>query len=139
MRDIKILTHADAMLIISTIQAELDAMQKGAAAAVVDEHGEIIAFLRTDGCPLPSIQNALNKAYTSARERIPSGELGKKSREKGFPLTNFGDLRYIGWGGGLPLVVNERVIGAVGVSGLPEADDIVLAQKGVDAFLKSLA
>jgi glc operon protein GlcG len=138
MKQIDILSHTDVFLIVNTIRAALDEQQKGAAVAVVDEHGEIMAFLRTDGCPLPSIQIALNKAYTSARERIPSGELGRRSREEGFPLTNFGELRYVGWGGGLPIVVGGRVIGAVGVSGLPEADDIVLAQKGLDAFLKTL-
>jgi glc operon protein GlcG len=43
-------------------------------------------------------------------------------------MTNFGDLRYTGWGGGVPLVVEGQVVGAVGVSGLPEEEDMVLAQ-----------
>jgi glc operon protein GlcG len=139
MKQIDILNHADALLIVNVIRTALEEKQLGASVSVVDEHGEVLAFLRTDGCPLPSIQISLNKAYTSARERSPSGELGKKSRAEGFPLTNFGDLRYVGWGGGLPIMVGGRVIGAVGVSGLPEADDIVIAQKGVEAFLKTLA
>ena len=54
--------------------------------------------------------------------------IGEKSRTKPFPITNFGDLRYTGWGGGVPIVVDDEVVGAVGVSGLPEADDIVLAR-----------
>ena len=48
----------------------------------------------TDGCPLPSINNAIHKAYTAARERRPSAAIGRAAREEGFPLTNFGDLRY---------------------------------------------
>ena len=44
-----------------------------------------------------------------------------------FPITNFGDLRYTGWGGGVPLVVDGAVVGAVGVSGLPEPDDMRIA------------
>ena len=43
-------------------------------------------------------------------------------------MSNFGDLRYVGWGGGVPIVVAGEVIGAVGVSGLPERDDIELAR-----------
>jgi glc operon protein GlcG len=43
-------------------------------------------------------------------------------------MTNFGELRYVSWGGGVPLVVDGQVVGAVGVSGLPEADDIALAR-----------
>jgi glc operon protein GlcG len=137
MRSTSILTHSDAMIVIDAVRAHLETNQLGAAVAVADEHGEPIALLRTDGCPLPSIQNALNKAYTAARERIPSGELGRRSREDGFPLTNFGDLRYTGWGGGLPIIVKGQVIGAVGVSGLPEADDVKAAQIGLDALLKT--
>lgn len=102
--------------------------------AVVDHHGELVALLRTDGCPLPSINNAINKAYTAARERKPSRDIGDASREEQFPITNFGDLRYTGWGGGVPLVVGDDVVGAVGVSGLPEADDIALAELGAAAL-----
>lgn len=61
---------------------------------------------------------------------MPSAEIGRRSREEGFPLTNFGDLRYTGWGGGVPIVVGGAVVGAVGVSGLPEDQDVVLAEYG---------
>lgn len=115
---------------LAVIQAALEHDAKGAAVAVVDAHGELIAFLRTDGCPLPSINNAIHKAYTAARERKPSAEIGRAAREQGFPITNFGDLRYTGWGGGLPILHDGVVIGAVGVSGLPEQEDIELARLG---------
>ncbi len=128
------LSHADALKIIDVIRAELEKEGKGAAVAVVDEHGELLAFLRTDGCPLPSINNAINKAFTSARERKTSRSLGQASRTDVFPMTNFGDLRYIGWGGGVPLTYEGKVVGAVGVSGLPEEEDMVLAQLGCEAF-----
>jgi glc operon protein GlcG len=124
------LGHRDAQAIIAVIQAVLERENKGAAVAVVDAHGELIAFLRTDGCPLPSLNNALHKAYTAARERKPSAEIGRASREQGFAITNFGDLRYTGWGGGVPILYRGEVIGAVGVSGLPEDEDIDLARLG---------
>jgi len=129
-----VLTHTDAQRVIAAIQAELDAKHQGAAVAVVDEHGELIAFLRTDGCPLPSINNAINKAFTAARENIASKALGTSSKEDGWQLTNFGDLRYTGWGGGLPIRYEGIVVGAVGVSGLPEADDMALAEIGIKAL-----
>ena len=122
--------HAVAMRVVEAIRAELERGGGGAAVAVVDTHGELVAFVRTDGCPLPSIANAMNKAYTAARERITSEELGRRSREEGFPMTNYGDLRYISWGGGVPIVSGGEVVGAVGVSGLPEAEDIALATMG---------
>lgn len=103
---------------------------------MADAHGELIALLRVDGAPLPSILIASNKAWTAARERKPSKELGQAARDPkdGFDMAYFGDPRYVGWGGGLPVRVNGEVVGAVGVSGLPEAEDMELAQIGAAAI-----
>lgn len=129
-----VLSHKDAQKVIAVIQAELEKDNRGAAIAVADSHGELIALLRTDGCPLASINIAINKAFTAARERKESKEVGKSSKENGWPMTNFGDLRYTAWGGGVPIVYQGTVVGAVGVSGLPEEEDMVLARKGVAAL-----
>jgi glc operon protein GlcG len=126
------LSHADALKIIAAIQAELEKAAKGAAVAVVDAQGELMAFLRTDGCRLSSITIALNKAFTAAREQKESKAIGQSSREKQFPMTNFGDLRYTAWGGGVPIIYNGQVVGAVGVSGLSEEKDMVLARMGAE-------
>ncbi len=131
------LSHAAAAAIIAAIQAELEKQGKGAAIAVADAHGELLAFLRTDGCKLPSINIAINKAFTAAREQKESWEVGESSRRKGHPMTNFGDLRYTAWGGGVPIVYDGQVLGAVGVSGLPEEDDMVLARQGAAMFSKT--
>ena len=120
------------MKIVDAIRAELEKDGRGASIAVADAHGELLAFLRTDGCKLPSLKIAINKAFTAAREGIPSYDLGQASKNDGFPMTNFGDLRYTAWGGGVPIVVDGQVIGAVGVSGLPEAEDMMLARMGAD-------
>ena len=66
------LSHTDALKVVTAIQVELERDGRGAAIAVADEHGELIALLRTDGCPLASINNAINKAFTAARERKES-------------------------------------------------------------------
>lgn len=124
------LSHPDALKVITAIQTELEKANKGAAIAVVDRHGELLAFLRTDGCRLSSITIAINKAYTSARERTESRAVGEASRTEKFPLTNFGELRYVSWGGGVPIIYEGEVIGAVGVSGLPEEEDMELARLG---------
>jgi glc operon protein GlcG len=124
------LSHTDALRIVQAIRAELEAQGKGAAIAVADSQGELLAFLRTDGCRLPSISIAINKAFTAAREQKPSRAVGESSRNDNFPMTNFGDLRYTAWGGGVPIVYQGQVVGAVGVSGLPEEEDMVLATMG---------
>jgi len=120
--------HVEARGLVAMIADRLDARGERAAVAVVDPHGELVAFLRSDGCGLASIDIAIHKAFTAAREGVESSVLGERSRTEGFPISNFGDPRYVGWGGGVPIVVAGEVIGAVGVSGLPEAADIELAR-----------
>jgi glc operon protein GlcG len=125
------LSHTDAQKIIAAIQTELEKQNAGAAVAIADEHGELMAFIRTDGCKLPSLTIAINKAFTAAREGVESRAVGEASRAENFPMTNFGDLRYTAWGGGVPIKYEGTVIGAVGVSGLPEEEDMKLARMGV--------
>ena len=125
-----VISHADAMKIIEAIRAEMEKNKKGAAVAVVDAHGELVAFLKTDYCRPSVINISIHKAFTAAREQVESEQVGQAAVEHQFPITNFGDLRYTGWGGGIPITFQGRVIGAVGVSGLVDQDDIDLARMG---------
>lgn len=129
------LSHRDAALLIGAVQQELERQNKGAAVAVVDAHGELLAFLRTDGCPLASINIAINKAFTASRERKESAQLGQSAREGNFPLLYYGEVRYVGWGGGVPIMYEGQVVGGIGVSGLSEEEDMVLARLGLKAIL----
>jgi glc operon protein GlcG len=131
----------DAQLAIQVIQAELVRRGKSAVIAVADDHGELIGLLRGDGAPMPSIVIATNKAWTAARERKPSFELGQASRDpqKGFDMAYYGDRRYIGWGGGVPVVVAGNVVGAIAVSGLSQEEDMELAGMAVEAVVVAIA
>ena len=131
------LGHAEAQRAIQAIQSELLKRGKAAVIAVADAHGELIGLLRLDGAALGSIVIAANKAWTAARERKPSRELGQSARDPqtGFDMAYYGDSRYIGWGGGVPVWMNGAVVGAVAVSGLPEQEDMEIVQVGVKAIM----
>jgi len=131
MAELREIGHAEARRLVAMVGDRLDSTGQGAAVAVVDSHGELMAFLRTDGCRLSSINIAINKAFTAAREGVESSVIGERVRSEGFPITNFGDPRFVGWGGGVPIVVDGAVVGAVGVSGLPERADVELARWAV--------
>jgi uncharacterized protein GlcG (DUF336 family) len=60
-------------VVLHTIKAELERTSRRAAVAVVDEHGELMAFVRNDGCRFPSIDISMDKAYTAAREQSLTG------------------------------------------------------------------
>jgi glc operon protein GlcG len=121
------LSHKEAQMMIGAIQSKLEKENKAAAVAVTDSHGELIAFLRMDGCHLPPLYVAINKAFTAAREGRESGDVGVSSRNGGFPMTNYGDLRYTGWAGGFPVIHEGQIIGAIGVGGLDEEQEAALA------------
>ena len=120
--------YDEARQLVGVVADRLEEEGLGAAVAVVDAHGELVSFLRTDGCPFPSIKIAISKAFTAARDRQESRALGDLAREQDFPLTNFGEIGYTGWGGGVPLIVDGEIIGGLGISGLPEEQDMKLAR-----------
>src|SRR5437588_3330942 len=129
MKTLHTIDYSDAQRIIDLIVNKALQMQKAAVIAVADSHGELLAFARMDGAPVSSIRIAANKAWTAARERKPTKEIGEKARhpEHGFDIAYYGDPRFVGWGGGVPISRNGEVVGAVAVSGLPQAEDIRLA------------
>lgn len=123
------LSYADASSIIESISAEVAKRGKAAVIVVADAHGELLALARMDGAPLSSLAIATNKAWTAARERKPSKEIGTaaRDRDKGFDIGYFGDPKFTGWGGGVPVWKEGKVVGAIAVSGLPQEEDIELA------------
>jgi glc operon protein GlcG len=134
MRTVQTIDYSEAKRAVDLIVEKALQMQKAATVAVADAHGDLIYLVRMDGAPVSSIQIAVNKAWTAARERKPTKEIGEKVKhpEKGHDIAYYGDPRYVGWGGGLPVWKNGEVIGAVAVSGLSSNEDIALATLGVD-------
>lgn len=109
---------------------EAKKINKPIAIAVTGPEGELIAFLRMDGASPAASKIALNKAYTAAVDRTPTSKMGERMRGKDNPAF-WGDERITGFGGGVPIVQNGNVIGGLGISGLPEADDEQLAKDAV--------
>ena len=122
--------YAEARRAIDAIYVEAQKRGKAGVIAVCDAHGDLIALARMDGAPLSSITIAMNKAYSAARERKPSKTIGTAARnpEKGFDIAYFGDPKFTGWGGGVPVWKDGKVVGAIAVSGLPEAEDMELVE-----------
>ncbi|MFZ0144194.1 MAG: heme-binding protein [Candidatus Sulfotelmatobacter sp.] len=134
MRTLQTIDYSEAKRAVDLIVERASQMQKAASVAVADVHGDLICFLRMDGAPVSSIRIAMNKAWTAARERKPTREIGEKVKhpEKGHDIAYYGDPNYVGWGGGIPVWKNGEVVGAVAVSGLSSSEDIVLATLGAE-------
>jgi glc operon protein GlcG len=139
MRTIGTIDYSEAKRAVDLIVERASQMQKAAAVAVADVHGDLICFARMDGAPVSSIRIAMNKAWTATRERKPTKEIGDKVKhpEKGHDIAYYGDPQYVGWGGGIPVWKNGEIIGAVAVSGLSSTEDIALATLGVELIAGS--
>jgi glc operon protein GlcG len=131
MRTAPLLGHREALAALEAIRHAVAARGKTAAIAIADAHGELIAFVRCDGALLSSGTLAVNKAFTAARLDRPTRVLGETLRARGTDVAFYGDARYVGFGGGLPVRVGGVVAGAVAVSGLSDEEDEALAAMGV--------
>lgn len=118
--------------------AELERRGKAAVVVVADSHGELILLMRMDGAPRSSLAIAANKAWTAVRAGKPSKEVGQRIRDpkEGCDIAYYSDPRIIGFGGGIPLRKDGKVVGAVAVSGLPEAEDMEVAELGAAAIFQ---
>jgi len=123
--------------------AEEEAKNIGVAMviSVVDDGGNLVAIHRMDDAWLASIDIAQNKAWTSVALKMPTASLAEATVPAaelyGLNTTNSG--RLVVFGGGIPLVVDDKVVGAIGVSGSTVPHDVQVAEAGVKAFNKQLA
>ena len=98
--------------------------------AVVDSGGNLVAFQRMDGAQLGSIQVAEHKARASVQFRRETKVFEKGIQQSGslYVMTLDG---VIGSRGGIPLVVDGKLIGAIGCSGGTGSQDEVACRAGV--------
>ncbi len=134
MKTTQTIDYSEAKQIIDRIVEKALQQKKAAVIAVADSHGELIAFARMDGAPVSSIRIAANKAWTAARERKSTQDIGDRVRhpENGHDIAYYGDPKFVGWGGGIPVWRDGEVVGAVAVSGLSSSEDVVLATLGAE-------
>lgn len=122
----------EAFQLIEHATAEATKINKAIAVAVCGPEGEIISFLRMDEASPAASKIAQNKAYTSACDRKSTKEMGEMMIAKSRPPAYWGDSKITGFGGGLPILQNQKVIGGIGVSGLSEAEDERIARAAIE-------
>jgi glc operon protein GlcG len=116
--------------------AEVEAKKNNwpVAIAVVDGSGFLVAFQRLDNTQLGSVEVALEKAKTSALFRRPTKVFEDLLATGG---ANAKILKLPGAlpiEGGLPIIHNGKVIGAIGVSGVKSTEDAQVATAGLEAL-----
>lgn len=125
-------SSSEAVKLIEHVIKESEKINKPVVVAVTGPEGELISFLRMDGANAASSVIAQNKAYTAARDRKSTREMGKYMREKESPPAFWGDKGITGFGGGVPISQNGNVIGGIGVSGLSQEEDERIALAAIE-------
>ena len=131
------LTHSDAQLMIRAAQTAADAFSVPYCIAVVDAGGNMLAFARQDDALIGCIDLAIKKARTARLFDKPTMDLGRMAQPGadlyGIGHSNRGDVMLIG--GGLPVVRDGIVIGAVGASAGKVLQDVGVAEASLAALL----
>ncbi len=125
------LTNEGAHKVLAAAVAKADEIGIPECISVVDPGGHLIAFTRMDGAFVQSIDSSLRKAMTSASYGNPTGLMpdGPDIR-----LAIATDGKRINLPGGLPIIIDGHVIGAVGVGSGTGEEDLVVAKAGIAAL-----
>lgn len=125
------LTHEGALKMLAAAVAKASAMGVPQNVNIVDEGGNLLAFVRMDGAKLLSRETSLSKAITAASHRQPSSRLNpadeiKLSLAAGQRLTNLE--------GGLPIIIDGVCVGGIGIGSAPDDEDVAIARAGLAAL-----
>ena len=139
------LNLAGAELVIAAMKEKAAEMKLRVNLAVVDDGGHLLAFARMDGARPASTATALTKAVDAATMRVPTGPIRRGDAEPDLLLnlslqnaaaTSGGKMTSLY--GGVPIVVDGQVIGAVGIGGGTGEQDAEIGRAGIDKLLGEL-
>lgn len=126
----------DARRVIDAAVAKAEEIGQPQDIAVVDAGGNLKAHVRMDSANIGSIHIAINKAYTSVAFQTQTKDLTEATRPSGdlYGLSDAHGGRLVVFPGGIPLVRDGHVIGAVGVSTGSIEQDQAVAEAGAAAL-----
>lgn len=130
----KVLTLAAAKEMAAAAEKHAAENKWNVCISIVDDSGALIYFQRMDGTQVASVAISQGKAETAARFKRPT-----KALEEAVMMGRTVVLALPGVvpvEGGLPIVVDGNVIGAIGVSGVKSTEDAQVGQAGIDALSK---
>jgi glc operon protein GlcG len=127
-----VLSVAETTQILDAARAEAEKNKWAVTIAVVDDGGHLLSLLRLDGCAPVGAYIAAEKARTAA--------LGRRESKVYEDMINGGRTAFLSaplvgtLEGGVPVIVDGQVIGAVGVSGVKADQDAQVAKAGATAL-----
>lgn len=134
-RQIQTLTHAGAMIVLQGAIAKAEAMGVPQCIAIVDIGGNLLAFIRMDGAKILSQFSATQKAVTAMSSGVPTGKVAQDVELK-LALATDGKLTNLK--GGIPIAIDDQIVGAIGVGSGTGDQDVEVALAGIHALQDAL-
>ena len=131
------LTLEDAKRMLSAAEAKAASLGIAYDIAVVDAGGHLLAFVRQDGALIGSIDLAIDKAVTARIFDKATSDLASLA-QSGKPLFGIQESnagKVVIFGGGIPVVIDGSIVGAVGASAGTVEQDIAVAEAALAALV----
>jgi glc operon protein GlcG len=127
------LSRARARGLVDAAAREAEATSVAVTIVAVDESGVVKEMCRMDGAPLISVQTALSKAYAAAAIGMPPDDFYAAIESDAAAVASFATRPGLALiGGGIPVVADGQVAGAIGVAGaMTAAEDRRIAEAAV--------
>ena len=132
-----LISLAEANVIIEAAIASTRQRNMSMAIVVVDQSGYVVASARMDESSFRTIRHAQGKAFASAlygQSTEELGELATTRPDRFFGIMNMHPGKVYLVRGGFPLAVDGELVGAVGVAGQSQGNDVVSARAGIAAW-----
>jgi uncharacterized protein GlcG (DUF336 family) len=136
MRTVETITVEDARRVVAAGEKEAEKQGPPMNIAVVDAGGILVAFIRQDNAWIGSVDVAINKAFSARAFDISTQALGESAAPGGqfYGIQDSNHGRIMIFGGGVPLMHGDDVVGAVGVSGGTSEQDQAVAAAAAAAL-----
>lgn len=140
MRQVPKLTLDDARIMMEACEAKALEIGQEMDIAITDDAGVLLMFHRMDKARITSVDISISKSFTASAARKSTRDYGKVSQsgDPCFGIHTSNQGRFMVFAGGVPMFVDDEIVGGIGCSsGTPDQDEIV-AQAGIDAFMASI-
>lgn len=127
-----ILDAGDAQRIIARAQQQAQTLNAQVCVAVLDQSGQLLAFTRMDNAPPGCIDSSIKKGRAAALYRTATDKYMARANGDEPAIATLPNM--VPLGGGAVVKIADRVVGAVGVSGTANPDEIAIASAGSDAL-----
>jgi len=122
--------------VMAGAEAEAEKNKWPVAIVIVDSGGNIVMLHRRDDAQLSATATAEGKARTALYFKRPTKLLDEVISGGGSGLRYLALKDFVPLEGGVPIVIDGKIVGAIGVSGVLSAQDTQIARAGIDALAK---